>query len=35
MDAALISQTRSANTPSTPASHNPFAGLKDLLRKEE
>ena len=33
MDAALISLTRSANEPSTPASHNPFAGLKDLLKK--
>ncbi len=33
MDSALIAQTRSANEPSVPASHNPFAGLKDLLKK--
>src|SRR5574340_169277 len=35
MDAALISQTRASNQPATPASHNPFAGLKDLLGKKE
>ena len=35
MDSALIAQTRADNTPSTPASHNPFAGLKDLLKKGE
>ena len=35
MDAPLIAQTRASNQPSTPASHNPFAGLKDLLGKKE
>ena len=31
LDAPLISQTRASNQPATPASHNPFEGLKDLL----
>jgi 5-methylcytosine-specific restriction endonuclease McrA len=33
MDAPLIAPTRASNTPSQLASHNPFAGLKDLLKK--
>ena len=33
LDAPLIAQTRASNQPATAASHNPFAGLKDLLGK--
>jgi|GEM_PF-3649264 hypothetical protein len=31
---SLIARTRASNQPSTPASHNPFAELKDLLGKK-
>lgn len=34
LDAPLISRTRASTRPATPASHNPFAGLKDLLGKK-
>ncbi|MCU0933553.1 MAG: YajD family HNH nuclease [Thiobacillaceae bacterium] len=33
LDAPLIAPTRASNQPATAASHNPFAGLKDLLGK--
>ncbi len=35
LDAPLIAQTRASNQPATPAGHNPFAGLKDLLDKRK
>jgi 5-methylcytosine-specific restriction endonuclease McrA len=35
MDAALIAASRPSNQPATPASHNPFAALKDLLNKPD
>jgi len=33
LDAPLISRTTSSTGPSVPASHHPFAALKDLLKK--
>jgi len=35
LDAPLIAGTASSREPSTPASHNPFAALKDLLKKPD
>ena len=33
LDAPLIARTRASDQPATPATHNPFSGLKDLLNK--
>lgn len=35
IDAPLIARAASSREPATPASHNPFAALKELLKKPD